>query len=964
MIGTVYTGSTLSFADKAIAVSTATIPTSGTTAFQIQNGSGANVIAANIATGQVSIDDNLSIMASPTGLAVSQTGSAVGDGLGIATYYYKVTAIDSAEGETSPSAEVSHQFTSGTTNYVTLTWNVVTGASGYKVYRGTSSGGESVYYSTLGSVSGSTVTFTDTGSPNTNGSTTPPTTSTAVISANTINSSLQVTIGGNGTPTGQLYVSGSISGIVGTNTTGMTAPMAVFVQGQYAYTVNNNWSGTGTLVIDDISNPANPTFISQTTNIDNANAIYVQGHYAYVGNWAGLTIFDVSNPANPTYVGSETNTYPISSVYVQGNYAYLTNWNIDELIIYNISNPSNPTYVSWINTVSAPTSVHIQGEYAYVLATGNPAYVEIYNISNPANPTYVSETSNAIHILSNTNSNPQELYVQGRYVYVVSPGNQEMIIYDISNPSNPSYVGETLYGSVAAATSVYVQGRYAYVTDEYYNDIAAYDVSNPANPTFVNSSASSSVPMPSPQAIYVQGRYAYVASYGDSLMVVDLGGAYVQQIQAGGTETGTLQVDGNSILSGDASITGGLTVGSNAQISGNFSVAGATNLGSVVTITGGPASSPTISSVTPTPSGGSTTYTYKVAAINGSGQTTAASVAVSITTGPATLSATTYNTISWAAIAGAYGYNVYRTVDGQSGQPANIGQIGITQGTSFTDIGYTANTSATAPSTNSITTAFQVQNAAGNNVMAVDTTNNQVVLGKASTLAGQILFNGSGAYAVTLNTGATAAAYTITLPTAAPTASQCLISGPSGSISQFVFGACGGSGTTHPKSVILPAEYAGATLYSSGGSNIGTMTAGYTATGTGGKPENYYQWTTTQSTNQAYSIVVQIPLPADANTSAPAVSINIDADTSSTTNGTILAKLYDTAGSVVTNWNSCTITPSSANTWTTMVGATSCIISSGTWNAGQDMTLVLTLQAPTSGTTDVGTIVMNYTTQY
>ena len=140
MIGTVYTGSTLSFADKAIAVSTATIPTSGTTAFQIQNGSGANVIAANIATGQVSIDDNLSIMASPTGLAVSQTGSAVGDGLGIATYYYKVTAIDSAEGETSPSAEVSHQFTSGTTNYVTLTWNVVTGASGYKVYRGTSSG--------------------------------------------------------------------------------------------------------------------------------------------------------------------------------------------------------------------------------------------------------------------------------------------------------------------------------------------------------------------------------------------------------------------------------------------------------------------------------------------------------------------------------------------------------------------------------------------------------------------------------------------------------------------------------------------------------------------------------------------------------------------------------------------------------------------------------------------------------
>jgi hypothetical protein len=241
----------------------------------------------------------------------------------------------------------------------------------------------------------------------------------------------------------------------------------------------------------------------------------------------------------------------------------------------------------------------------------------------------------------------------------------------------------------------------------------------------------------------------------------------------------------------------------------------------------------------------------------------------------------------------------------------------------------------------------------------------QINLGKASSATGSIvLYDSSNANTVTINAGTTpSGGYTITLPTTAPTASQCLISGAT-TYSLFTFGACGGSGTTHPKSVILPAEYAGATLYSSGGSNIGTMTAGYTATGTGGKPENYYQWTTTQSTNQAYSIVVQIPLPADANTSAPAVSINIDADTSSTTNGTILAKLYDTAGSVVTNWNSCTITPSSANTWTTMVGATSCIISSGTWNAGQDMTLVLTLQAPTSGTTDVGTIVMNYTTQY
>jgi fibronectin-binding autotransporter adhesin len=42
------------------------------------------------------------------------------------------------------------------------------------------------------------------------------------------------------------------------------------------------------------------------------------------------------------------------------------------------------------------------------------------------------------------------------------------------------------------------------------------------------------------------------------------------------------------------------------------------------------------------------------------------------------------------------------------------------------------------------TAALQVQNAAGNQILAVDTTNSQAILGKASTLTGKLVFNGSG----------------------------------------------------------------------------------------------------------------------------------------------------------------------------------------------------------------------------
>ena len=57
-------------------------------------------------------------------------------------------------------------------------------------------------------------------------------------------------------------------------------------------------------------------------------------------------------------------------------------------------------------------------------------------------------------------------------------------------------------------------------------------------------------------------------------MTFDLGGAYIQQLQTGGTETGTLTVDNNAAVNGDQSIVGGLTVGSNAEIDGSLGIGG------------------------------------------------------------------------------------------------------------------------------------------------------------------------------------------------------------------------------------------------------------------------------------------------------------------------------------------------------------------------------------------------------
>ncbi len=88
----------------------------------------------------------------------SHPTSTTGGTLGAATYWYKVTAIGNLSGETTGSTEIS-QATTGSTSSVTLNWGAVSNAAGYKIYRSTTSGSE-----TLLATVGTVTTYTDTGS--------------------------------------------------------------------------------------------------------------------------------------------------------------------------------------------------------------------------------------------------------------------------------------------------------------------------------------------------------------------------------------------------------------------------------------------------------------------------------------------------------------------------------------------------------------------------------------------------------------------------------------------------------------------------------------------------------------------------------------------------------------------------------------------------------------------------------
>ena len=106
-----------------------------------QQGEQQTVVLHNVTGGTFSLDYTYDVQ--PLGLALDP--NAVGS-LAAGTYYYEVTAITGA-GETLPSAEAST--TVGTSGAIRIDWGDVPGALSYRIYKGTSAGSESGYFTSM-----------------------------------------------------------------------------------------------------------------------------------------------------------------------------------------------------------------------------------------------------------------------------------------------------------------------------------------------------------------------------------------------------------------------------------------------------------------------------------------------------------------------------------------------------------------------------------------------------------------------------------------------------------------------------------------------------------------------------------------------------------------------------------------------------------------------------------------------
>ena len=303
----------------------------------------------------------------------------------------------------------------------------------------------------------------------------------------------------------------TISGVsAGNYTSGVLAINGFSGQTQDLVHVNDGSSNTVFKV-----NATGSTTIQPSSNSTTAFQIQDSGGTKVLGvdtTSSRVSVGSTGNPTGQLYVSgtlpaSQTSSVGTSasswSIFSKGNYIYsITNGT--KLEIFDVTLASSPVNIS-STTISGMTnanSVYVQGHYAYISDESQSKFY-IVDVANAKAPT-----------LTNTVTAPgttENVVVSGKYAYVMG-SNGTIYQYDVSNVNNvPAAIGSVSTGQTAGITvSIFISGNYLYSTANVggTGKFLIYDISVPGTLTLKNGGVSTTYN--NPNNPYIQGRYAYI----------------------------------------------------------------------------------------------------------------------------------------------------------------------------------------------------------------------------------------------------------------------------------------------------------------------------------------------------------------------------------------------------------------------------------------------------------------------
>ena len=297
----------------------------------------------------------------------------------------------------------------------------------------------------------------------------------------------------------------------------LTAPGKIFYYKGYLL-INEMHQGVHVIDNKDPEHPNNIGFIEVPGNLDMA----VHDDILYVDSYLDLVAIDVTNPLAPVEVSRVEDVF-------QNFYSYADN--LGYLVEYkqsNITRTIDCSSANWGNQVwfegnvlmtadasfgglnsfassSVSSSVVTSGSMARFTAADDYLYtidgaeVKVFDVSQ-TQPVLKTEVTMQWGI--------ETLFPMAGSLFVGS--NNGMLIYDISNPANPTY--RSTFSHATACDPVVVSGNTAYVTLRdgnncfgFVNQLDVIDVSNLDNPNLIRS-----FPMDNPHGLSVVDETLYL----------------------------------------------------------------------------------------------------------------------------------------------------------------------------------------------------------------------------------------------------------------------------------------------------------------------------------------------------------------------------------------------------------------------------------------------------------------------
>jgi choice-of-anchor B domain-containing protein len=221
------------------------------------------------------------------------------------------------------------------------------------------------------------------------------------------------------------------------------------------------------------------------------NYLYVvDGTHDHSGENSGM-IYDISDPNDPVAVGNFPSAHNIfiddrGYLYLSGRHVIINGEEQERgITIFDLKNsPTDPELV-WSSELSESHDVAVIGNRMFDFHGRMGTF--IYDVTNPSAPTLLgaAQTGEGFDHSGWTTEDGNFLFVTNELAAstqhdFLSEGGPDVLIWDISNVSNPVKVGE-IHDNSSRVHNLYIVGNLAYIS--YYSaGLKIFDVTNPQNP--------------------------------------------------------------------------------------------------------------------------------------------------------------------------------------------------------------------------------------------------------------------------------------------------------------------------------------------------------------------------------------------------------------------------------------------------------------------------------------------------